>query len=574
MAKSTMSAVVLVLNLFVLHLQYSEVHSLVNTSSEHDFSYLKFVYNAVDLELEGSYDYIIVGGGTSGCPLAATLSANYSVLVLERGTIATEYPNTLTVDGFAYNLQQQDDGKTPVERFVSEDGIDNVRSRILGGTTIINAGVYARANESFFNDSGVEWDLDLVNEAYEWVEDSIVYKPSNQSWQSITGTAFLEAGVLPDNGFSLVHQAGTRLTGSTFDNNGTRHASDELLNKGDPDNLKVAVEAAVQKIIFLTEASGVTAVGVVYTDSNGTSHRAFVRGKGEVILSAGALGTPQLLLLSGVGPESYLTSLNISVVASHPYVGQNLNDNPRNFINILPPNPIEASTVTVVGIKSDFYQCSLSSLPFDTPPFSLFPTTSYPLPNQTFAHIVSKVPGPLSAGYLTLQSSSNVSVAPNVKFNYYSDPVDLTHCVRGMKNIGVFLSTDALKPYKVEDLPGIDGFNILGTPLPENQTDDAAFEKFCRDTVASYWHYHGGAIVGKVIDGNFRVMGINALRVVDGSTFPSTPASHPQGFYLMLGRYVGTKIVQERSASGEAIQTSTFKPKLMDSRKSALSFAF
>ncbi|BFG14650.1 hypothetical protein CerSpe_009250 [Prunus speciosa] len=539
MEKSTMSAVVLVLNLLVLHLQYSEVHSLASTSSEHDFSYLKFVYNAVDMELEGSYDYIIVGGGTSGCPLAATLSANYSVLVLERGTIATEYPNTLTVDGFAYNLQQQDDGKTPVQRFVSEDGIDNVRGRILGGTTIINAGVYARANESFYNNSGVEWDLDLVNEAYEWVEDAIVYKPSNQSWQSVTGTAFMEAGVLPDNRFSLVHEAGTRLTGSTFDNNGTRHASDELLNKGDPDNLKVAVEAAVQKIIFSTETSGLTAVGVVYTDSNGTSHRAFV-----------------------------------SVVASHPYVGQYLNDNPRNFINILPPNPIEASTVTVLGITSDFYQCSLSSLPFDTPPFSLFPTTSYPLPNQTFAHIVSKVPGPLSAGNLTLQSSSNVSVAPNVKFNYYSDPVDLTHCVSGMKKIGVFLSTDALKPYKVEDLPGIDGFNILGTPLPENQTDDAAFEKFCRDTVASYWHYHGGAIVGKVIDGNFRVTGINALRVVDGSTFPSTPASHPQGFYLMLGRYVGTKIVQERSASGEAIHTSTFKPKLMNSLKSALSFVF
>ncbi|CAL8078423.1 unnamed protein product [Prunus armeniaca] len=574
MVKSTMSAIlVLVLHLFVLHLQYSEVHSLANTSA-HDFSYLEFVYDANDTELEGTYDYIIVGGGTAGCPLAATLSANYSVLVLERGTLPTEYPNVLTSDGFIYNLQQEDDGQTPVERFVSGDGIDNVRGRVLGGTSMINAGVYVRANTSFFNQTGIEWDMDLVNKTYDWVEDTIVFKPDFQFWQNLTRTAFLEIGILPDNGFSLDHIEGTRLTGSTFDNNGTRHASDELLNKGDPNNLRVAVHAAVEKIIFSSNSSGVTAVGVVYTDSNGTSHRAFVRGKGEVILSAGALGTPQLLLLSGVGPESYLTSLNISVVASHPYVGQYLNDNPRNFINILPPNPIEASTVTVLGIKSDFYQCSLSSLPFDTPPFSLFPTTSYPLPNQTFAHIVSKVPGPLSAGNLTLQSSYNVSVAPNVKFNYYSDPVDLTHCVSGMKNIGVFLSTDALKPYKVEDLPGIDGFNILGTPLPENQTDDAAFEKFCRDTVASYWHYHGGAIVGKVIDGNFRVTGINALRVVDGSAFPSTPASHPQGFYLMLGRYVGTKIVQERSASGEAIQTSTFKPKLMDSLKSALSFAF
>ncbi|ONI27529.1 hypothetical protein PRUPE_1G092400 [Prunus persica] len=549
MVKSTMSAIlVLVLHLFVLHLQYSEIHSLANTSA-HDFSYLEIVYDANDTELEGTYDYIIVGGGTAGCPLAATLSANYSVLVLERGTLPTEYPNLLTSDGFIYNLQQEDDGQTPVERFVSGDGIDNVRGRVLGGTSMINAGVYVRANTSFFNQTGIEWDMDLVNKTYDWVEDTIVFKPDFQFWQNLTRTAFLEVGILPDNGFSLDHIEGTRLTGSTFDNNGTRHASDELLNKGDPNNLRVAVHAAVEKIIFSSNSSGVTAIGVIYTDSNGTTHQAFVRGEGEVILSAGPIGSPQLLLLSGVGPESYLTSLNISVVASHPYVGQYIYDNPRNFINILPPNPIEPSTVTVLGITSDFYQCSLSSLPFSIAPFSFFPNPTYPLPKTTFAHIVNKVPGPLSYGTVTLQSTSDVRVAPNVKFNYYSNSTDLAHCVSGMKKIGEFLSSDALKPYKVEDLPGIEGFDILGIPLPEDQTDDAAFETFCQVAVASYWHYHGGCLVGEVLDDDFRVTGINALRVVDGSTFPSTPASHPQGFYLMLGRYVGSKILQERLAS-------------------------
>ncbi|BBG92893.1 hypothetical protein Prudu_000754, partial [Prunus dulcis] len=91
----------------------------------------------------------------------------------------------------------------------------------------------------------------------------------------------------------------------------------------------------------MTRSQGLTATGVIYKDSNGTPHQAFVRSKGEVIVSAGTIGTPQLLLLSGVGPESYLSSLNIPVVLSHPYVGQFLHDNPRNFINILPPNPIE-----------------------------------------------------------------------------------------------------------------------------------------------------------------------------------------------------------------------------------------
>ena len=72
-------------------------------------------------------------------------------------------------DGFLYNLQQEDDGKTPVQRIMSEDGIPTVRGRILGGTSMINAGVHAGANISFYNESGIEWDMDLVNKTYKWL---------------------------------------------------------------------------------------------------------------------------------------------------------------------------------------------------------------------------------------------------------------------------------------------------------------------------------------------------------------------------------------------------------------------
>ncbi|ONI27612.1 hypothetical protein PRUPE_1G096500 [Prunus persica] len=548
MEKSTMSVIVLVLHLFVLHLQYSEVHSLSN-NHPHDFSYLKFVYNASDPQLEGTYDYIVVGGGTSGCSLAATLSEKYSVLVLERGTLPTAYPNLLTTDGFVYNLQQEDNGQTPVQRFVSEDGIDNVRGRVLGGTSMINAGVYARANISFYNQSGIEWDMDLVNKTYKWIEDTIVVRPNWQQWQALAGDGLFEAGVSPRNGFSLDHEPGIRLTGSTFDNNGTRHAADELLNNGDANNLRVGVHATVEKIIFSNrnQLGKPAAVGVQYSDANLQSHQAFIHSKGEVILSAGTIGTPQLLLLSGVGPESYLSSLKIKVYHDNPYVGQYVYDNPRNFVNILPPKPLKPSYVTKLGITDDFYQCSISMSNYSTPPFSLFPSPSYPLPPSSFAHIVNKISGPLSYGYVTLRSSIDVRVAPNVKFNYFSNPIDLSHCVSGMKNIGDFLRTDSLKPYRANpDLPGIDGFNFLGIPLPKNQSDDASFKTFCQDAVASYWHYHGGCLVEKVVDDGLRVMGIDALRVVDATTFPSMPASHPQGFYMMLGRYMGIKIMQDR----------------------------
>ncbi|KAM0963811.1 hypothetical protein FF1_022857 [Malus domestica] len=182
------------------------------------------------------------------------------------------------------------------------------------------------------------------------------------------------------------------------------------------------------------------------------------------------------------------------------------------------------------------------------PAHSLFPSESHPLPvNSTFAHIPNKVPGPYSHGSLTLNSSSDVTIGPNVRFNYFSIATDLAHCVSGMKQIGDLFRTNAFKQYKTQDLPGIQGFTFLGVRLPNNQTDDA-LETFCRDSLGSYWHYHGGCIDGKVVDGGLRVNGIDALRIVDSSTFPVTRASHPMGFYLMLGRYMGLQILQERSA--------------------------
>ncbi|KAK9930853.1 hypothetical protein M0R45_018161 [Rubus argutus] len=299
----------LLLNLFVLSFNaQSVVHSFA-TPSDHDFSYMKIVNDAADLPLEDKYDYIVVGGGTAGCPLAATLSANYSVLVLERGSVPTAYPNVLSEGGVLSNLMQEDDGKT------------------------------TPAQREFYVKSGIEWDMDLVDTAYQWVENTVVSRPNlaPTDWNSVVKEALLEAGVGPNNGFSLDHIKGTKVGGSLFDEQGRRHGAVELLNRGNSKNLRVGVHATVDRIIFSSKGSSIFAVGVIYSDSNGMSHRAFVRGKGEVILSAGAIGSPQLLLLSGVGPPSYLSSLKIPVVHPQPHTGNFMYDNPRNFINILVP---------------------------------------------------------------------------------------------------------------------------------------------------------------------------------------------------------------------------------------------
>ncbi|XP_050373939.1 (R)-mandelonitrile lyase 1-like [Argentina anserina] len=554
MEKSTPAARLLLFNLFILGFQaHSAFLSSANASAyDQDFSYMKIVKDATDLPLVNTYDYIVVGGGTAGCPLAATLSANYTVLVLERGGAPTTHPNVLKEEGFLSTLMQEDDGKTtPAQRFTSEDGVAIVRGRVLGGSTMINAGFYSRADKQFFIKSGIDWDIDLVENAYQWVENTVVSRPNllRTNWQSVVKEALLEAGVGPDNGFSLDHIKGTKVGGSTFDSDGRRHGADQLLNKGNIRNLQVGIHATVERIIFSSKGSSISARGVRYTDSNGRSHWAFVRGKREVILSAGAIGSPQLLLLSGVGPQSYLSSLKIPVVHPQPYTGNFMYDNPRNFINILSPIPLQPSNVKIVGITDHFYVETFSSLPISTIPFSIFSDPTKPVEiNSSWGHIAVKSEGPSSYGTLKLQSSSDVKVGPSVRFNYFADPLDLDYCVSGMKMIGELLNTESLRPFKVQASSGTKAYQFYGQTLPMNETDDASFGQFCRDTVSTFWHFHGGCLVGKVVDSSLRVMGIDGLRIVDASTFNFTPGTNPQASLMMLGRYIGTKMLQQRSS--------------------------
>ncbi|XP_060669813.1 (R)-mandelonitrile lyase 3-like [Ziziphus jujuba] len=362
-------------------------------------------------------------------------------------------------------LSLKDDGKTPAQRFTSEDSVANVRGRVLGGSSMINGGFYSRADDKFYNESGLYWDMDAVEEAYQWVEDTIVFQLNLSAWPSIVREALLEAGVGPNNGFSPQHLVGTKTFGSTFDNEGKRHGAVELLNKGKLKNLKVAVEAYVDRIILSSKASGVLASGVVYSDSKGRTHEALIRDEGEVILNAGAIGSPQLLLLSGVGLVPHRSSHKVSVVIQNPNVENFMVDNPRNSINI---------------------------------PFSFYPNGTIPLELS----VVAKFSGPLSSGSLRLVSSADVKVSPTVRFNYFKDLKNLARCVTRMRLVGDMLQTEAMERLKFEDLKGVEGFKFLGPSSPRNLSNDASMEAFCRSTVTTFWHCHGGCLVGKVVDSN------------------------------------------------------------------------
>ncbi|KAJ1429237.1 Glucose-methanol-choline oxidoreductase, N-terminal [Sesbania bispinosa] len=386
--------------------------------------YLKMVANATDFPLEDYYDYIIVGGGTAGCPLAATLSQGFRVLLLERGGIAHGKPNLMNQEGFLTTLLNANANEldSPAQPFISEEGVPNARGRVLGGSSAINAGFYSRADPDFFT-----------------------------------------------------------------------------------------------------------------------------RDHGEVILSAGAIGSPQLLLLSGIGPRPYLSSWGIPVAHHLPYVGHFLYDNPRNGITILPSLPLEHSLIQVVGITDSgaYIEAASNVVPFVSPPQSVFiRTPSSPL-YLTVATLISKISGPVSSGFLRL-ASTDVRFNPIVRFNYFNNPVDVERCVNGTRKIGDVLRSRALNDFKFRNWLGGREFRFIGPALPMDQTDYLQMADFCRRTVSTIWHYHGGCVVGRVVDPHLKVIGIDSLRIVDGSVFSVSPGTNPQATLMMLGRYFGLKIIRER----------------------------
>ncbi|XP_057828658.1 protein HOTHEAD-like [Cryptomeria japonica] len=204
------------------------------------FAEYPYPFMTVDVEKAAAraYDYIVVGGGTAGCPLAATLSQHYSVLLVERGDSPYGNPDTADIKGLFKVLGDPSEFPYVMQGFVSEEGVQLVRGRVLGGSTAINAGFYSRASSEFIRE--MEWDEKLVNESYEWVEKLNAFEPDKLfRWNSAFKDALLEAGVLPYNGFSLDHLEGTKISASTIDNDGRRHTAADLLQYANPDNIVV-----------------------------------------------------------------------------------------------------------------------------------------------------------------------------------------------------------------------------------------------------------------------------------------------------------------------------------------------
>ena len=153
---------------------------------------------------------------------------------------------------------------------------------------------------------------------------------------------------------------------------------------------------------------------------------------------------------------------------------------------------------------------------------------------------MEKIDGPLSKGHLTLVDA-DVNTTPNVTFNYFKHPYDLERCVYGIRTIERIVRTKHIADLTDDYNYSIDMLLNMSVKanvnlIPKHTNDTASLEQFCRDTVITIWHYHGGCYVGKVVDSDYRVLGVDALRVIDSSTFVNSPGTNPQATVMMMGR--------------------------------------
>lgn len=154
--------------------------------------------------------------------------------------------------------------------------------------------------------------------------------------------------------------------------------------------------------------------------------------------------------------------------------------------------------------------------------------------------ILEKVMGPVSTGHLELRNR-NPNDNPSVTFNYFKEPLDLERCVQGIRAIEKIIDSKPFSRFRFDNLNVTQLLNMTANSpvnlLPKHANASRSLEQFCKDTVMTIWHYHGGCQVGRVVDHDYKVLGVDALRVIDGSTFNYSPGTNPQATVMMLGRY-------------------------------------
>ena len=519
-------------------------------------------------------DYVVVGSGSAGAVVASRLAqSGASVILLEAGKSDEQF--LVKKPGMIGPMHSEPKVKKTVDwgfyttpqKHALDRRIPQTRGKVVGGSSSVNGMVYVRGNRANYDAWAAEgntgWSADETNAAFKRFEDfedgENEYRgaggpikvgrnpmPKEPTLQFIQATAdTLGVKVLDD--YNAASQEGVgRMQQNAV--GGLRYsASRGFIHNAHVPTLELQTEVHAAKVVL----EGNRAVGVEVIDKDGG--RRVVRAGKEVIVSGGVFGSPQLLMLSGIGPAEHLRQHGIDVVADLP-VGDNLHDHLFVPLTFEVPTAINRGNafyfakglVKEVTRGGSFLANSVfetlafvrTSLATDVPDLQIHVLPwSYPSPNQDapVRHKVYPKPSvtvlstliyPKSRGTLRL-ASSDPTAAPLIDFNYLAEPDDIEVLAEGAEMVREIMAAAAFGgAVKREVHPGPD---IAGRTLREE----------VRNRATTVYHGVGSCRMGiddrAVVNPDLTVRGIEGLRVVDASIMPSITGGNTNAPSYMIG---------------------------------------